>query len=166
MRLLAAVAVAMMAGAAPAWAQTRADFAVSAMVVNGCAVAVDAGGVLGRIDFGTLPGTASQNVDAELLSGGGTGIAIECTPGTTASVAADMGDHASGGERRLGSGSNRIAYRLLVGDGLVVWGSQSLALSFPSGGASQRLAVRGRAVLTGAHAAGTYTDTVRITISW
>ena len=165
MRLvLLSVAVATLA--VPAQAQTHADFAVSARVVNGCAVAVDGGGMLGRIDFGTVPGTASQSVEADLLSGSGTGIAIECTPGATANLSAGMGDHATVGERRLGNGTNRIAYRLLVGSAATVWGSQSVALSFPVGGSAQRLALKGRATLTGAHAAGLYTDTVRVTVTW
>jgi len=147
-------------------AQTRADFSVSARIVNGCAVALDIGGVVGRIDFGTLPGTASQSVEADLLSGGGSGIAIECTPGATASVSADMGDHASGGERRMGNGTDHIAYRLLLGGDSGEWGTQTVALSFPAGGSAQRLALGGRAMLTGAHAAGRYSDTVRVTVSW
>lgn len=162
--VLLSVAVAILA--VPAHAQTHADFAVSARVVNGCAVSIDGGGALGRIDFGSLPGTASQSVEADLLSSSGAGIAIECTPGATANLSADMGDHAAGGERRLGHGTNRIAYRLLVGSGATVWGSQSVALSFPVGGGTQRLAVKGRAILTGAHAAGHYTDTVRVTVTW
>ena len=165
MRLvLLSAAVAILA--VPSQAQTHADFTVSARVVNGCAVALDGGGVLGRIDFGAVPGTAHQSVEADLLSDSGTGIAIECTPGATANLSADMGDHAAGGERGLGHGANRIAYRLLVGSGATVWGSQSVALSFPVGGGAQRLALKGRATLTGAHAAGFYTDTVRVTVSW
>jgi spore coat protein U-like protein len=165
---LASVAITISAAIVPAvvQAQTRADFGVSARIVNGCAVALDAGGVVGRIDFGTLPGTASQSVEADLLSGGGTGIAIECTPGATASVSADMGDHASGGERRMGSGTNHIAYRLVLGSGPGEWGTQPVTLSFPAGGSAQRLALKGRAMLTGAHAAGRYSDTVRVTVSW
>lgn len=163
-----AIAIAILVATMPVavQAQTRADFSVSARIVNGCAVALDAGGVVGRIDFGALPGTASQSVEADLLSGGGTGIAIECTPGGTASVSADMGDHASGGERRMSSGTNHIAYRLLLGGGPGEWGTQPVTLSFPAGGSAQRLAIRGRAMLTGAHVAGRYSDTVRVTVSW
>ncbi len=165
MRLvLLALAVATLA--VPAQAQTHAEFTVSARVVNGCVVAVDGSGALGRIDFGTMPGTASESVEADLFSGSGAGIAIECTPGATANLSADMGEHATGGERRLGNGMNRIGYRLLVGSTATVWGSQSVALSFPVGGGPQRLALKGRATLTGAHAAGLYTDTVRVTVTW
>lgn len=165
---LASVAIAIPGAIVPVvvQAQTRADFSVSARIVNGCAVALDTGGVVGQIDFGTLPGTASQSVEADLLSSGGTGIAIECTPGATASVSADMGDHASGGERRMGSGTNHIAYRLLLGSGPGEWATQPVTLSFPAGGSAQRLALRGRAILTGVHAAGRYSDTVRVTVSW
>ncbi len=165
---LTSVAIAISAAIMPVavQAQTRADLSVAARIVNGCAVALDAGGVVGRIDFGTLPGTASQSVEADLLSGGATGIAIECTPGATASVSADMGDHASGGERRMGSGADHIAYRLSLGSGPGEWGTQPVALSFPTGGGAQRLTLKGRAILTGAHAAGRYTDTVRVTVSW
>lgn len=158
--LIAAVA------ATPVAAQTRADFAVSARIVNGCAISVNAGGVLGRIDFGSAPGITNGLVEADMLSASGTGIAIECTPGATATLTADLGQHSTGGERQLASAADRIGYRLLIGDGATVWGNQPIALSFSTGVGPQRLSLRGRALLTGAHRAGRYTDTVRVTVSW
>jgi spore coat protein U-like protein len=152
--------------AVPAHAQTRTDFAVSARIVAGCLIAVDANGALGQIDLGTVPGTARTPVEADLVSTVGTGLSIECTPGTTVSLTADAGQYGVAGNRYLASGANRIPYRLLIGAGSTQWGSQAVPLSFPAGGGSQQLGLRGRAILSGDHAAGTYADTVRVTLTW
>lgn len=147
-------------------AQTTQSFTVAATIVPGCQVQTIAGGSWGRIDLGTVPGTSTGTVEADLLASG-TGISIECTPGTTATLRADTGLNASGGVRRLAqtSGSAQLPYRLLL-DGGSEWTTQALTLDFTAAQPVRRLPLKGRAVLPGALAAGRYTDTVRITISW
>ncbi|WP_169542446.1 Csu type fimbrial protein [Sphingomonas baiyangensis] len=152
---------------APAAAQTTQSFTVGATIVPGCRVETMAGGDWGRINLGSVPGTASGTVEADLIAAG-TGIAIECTPGTTASVRADAGQNASGGVRalaRTAGGATRLPYRLIL-EGGSEWTTQAIALDFTSATPVRRLPIRGRAVLPGALAAGRYVDTVNITISW
>lgn len=152
--------------AVPAQAQMRTDFALSAHVVLGCSIGVGGDGALGQIDLGTAPGTARSAIEADLVSTVGTGLSIECTPGATASISADMGQHSAGGQRYLASGASRITYRLLIGDDSTVWGSQAVPLNFPVGEGAQKLRIKALATLTGGHAAGDYADTVRVTLTW
>ncbi len=149
-----------------AHAQTAQSFPVSATVVPGCAVQGVAGGEWGRIDLGAVPGTTTGTIEGELVANGA-GIAIECTPGTTASVRADAGEHFESGARglRRAGGGTRIPYRLML-DGGVEWTTQAVALDFTSARPVQRLPLRASATLPGALAAGRYADTVRVTISW
>lgn len=150
----------------PAAAQTTQSFTVSATVVQGCQVQTLAAGNWGRIDLGTVPGTSSGTVEADLL-GSGTGLSIECTPGTTATLRADPGLNASGGGRTLAptSGTARLPYRLIL-DGGSEWTTQPISLDFTPAQPVRRLPLKGRAVLPGALPAGRYTDTVRITLTW
>lgn len=152
---------------AAAAAQTTQSLTVGATIVPGCRIETVAGGSWGRIDLGTVPGTATGTIEADLIAAG-TGIAIECTPGTTATVRADAGLNATGGMRALAratGGATRVPYRLIL-DGSSEWTTQAIALDFTQATPVRRLPVRGRAVLPGALAAGRYTDTVRITVSW
>jgi spore coat protein U-like protein len=150
-------------------AETSRSFQVTAAIVKGCVVATDASAQLGRIDFGTVPGTARGPTDATLLSGSTSGIAIECTPDTDVTITADLGEHASGGVRRLGlNGGNQdvVAYQLYADGSTTAWTTQALSLRFASGATSRTMPIVGRAQLTGAMAAGSYSDTVRVTVAW
>lgn len=167
MRVAPAVIVCVAAVPMPATAQTTQSFTVGATIVPGCRVETIAGGSWGRIDLGTVPGTLTGTVEADLIAAGA-GISIECTPGTTATVRADAGQNATGGVRaliRTTGGAVRLPYRLIL-DGGSEWTTQSIALDFSTATPVRRMPVRGRATLPGALAAGRYTDTVRITISW
>ena len=152
----------------PARAETTKSFQVSADIVKGCIVAVNAAGQWGKVDFGTVSGVASGTVDADLLAGAVSGIQIDCTPSTTAYVTVDNGDHAASGTRRMGQGTNgpTIPYLLFADGSNTPWTTQSIAVSFPAGTSRKVLPVRGRATLTRPMAAGAYTDTVRVTLTW
>jgi spore coat protein U-like protein len=54
-------------------------------------------------------------------------INISCTKGSPYTVGLDPGAHASGGRRRMISGSNFLAYDIFKSAGSVVWGSTSTA---------------------------------------
>lgn len=153
---------------APARAETTKSFQVSADIVKGCIVAVNAAGQWGKIDFGSVSGVASGTVDADLLSGAIGGIQIDCTPDTTAYVTVDNGDHAANGTRQMSLGATAFAvpYQLFADGGSTPWTTQSIAVSFPAGTSRKLLPVRGRATLTRPMAAGAYTDTVRVTLTW
>ncbi|MEH3047325.1 Csu type fimbrial protein [Sphingomonas adhaesiva] len=153
--------------ASPAAAETAKPFEVSARILPGCLVATDAGGRWGTIDLGRVAGVPGSIGDATLVSTAGAGLSIECTPGMTVNVTADTGDHAAAGERRLqrSGGTDTIAYRLFADGSSTPWAGAAVPLSFAAGG-TRLLPVRARATLTAPVAAGTYTDTVRITLSW
>lgn len=150
-------------------AETQRSFQVTAAIVKGCVVATNGSAQLGQIDFGTVAGTARGTTDAALLSGGTSGIAIECTPDTDVTITADLGEHAGGGVRRLGlNGGNTslVAYQLYADGSSTAWTTQPLSLRFATGTTKRTLPITGRAQLTGSMAAGSYTDTVRVTVAW
>lgn len=152
-----------------AHSETQRSFQVSAAIVKGCVVAANGASQLGRIDFGTVAGTARGTLDAAMVSGGTSGIAIECTPDTDVTVTADMGENASGGVRRMkvgGGGTGFVAYQLFADGSSTAWTTQALAYRFATGATKRTLPIVGRAQLTGAMAAGSYADTVRVTIAW
>lgn len=153
---------------ATAAAETTKSFQVSADIVRGCIVASNASGEWGKIDFGTVSGVTSGTVDANLLSGAVSGIQIDCTPNTTASLTVDNGDHAANGVRRMGLGTTAYAipYQLFADGSSTPWTTDAVAVSFSSGVSRKVLPIRGRAILTSPMAAGAYSDTVRVTLTW
>lgn len=167
--LTAAVAVPLVHAAAVAGAdERRAGFAVGARIVAGCTVATDAAGSWGQIDLGTVPGVTGQTATAGIAADGVSGLVVTCTPGTAATLRADLGQNAAGGQRRLRSGAagSALPYALRVGDTAQPWGVQAYALTFLPGVARQTLPVSATVVLPAMTAAGLYTDTVRITLSF
>ena len=160
----AALAVAGVAG--PAAAETVQSFQISARIVSGCIVAADAGGRWGAVNLGSVAGIAGTTASATLLSGAGAGISIECTPGLTASLIADGGDHPAGGERYLqrASGAGTIRYQLFADGAATPWTNGAVPLAFT--GAARLVPIRAVATLAAPAAAGVYSDTVRVTLSW
>lgn len=166
--IVGAVATACALGAGQAAAETTKPFPVTATVVSGCQVATDGAGRWGTIDLGTTPGTAGATVTATLVSAGGAGIAIACTPGVTAALSADNGDNATAGMRYLkqAGGTATIPYRLYADGSATAWTSGTVSLPFGPSTGQRVVPVRATATLSAASPAGTYTDTVRITLSW
>lgn len=149
-------------------AETTKSFPVSATIVNGCAVATNAGGAWGTIDLGTTPGTPDATAQGSLASAGSAGIVIECTPGVVAALVPDLGNNASAGVRylRQSGGAATIAYQLFADGSSIAWGTGSLTLPFATGVTRRTVPVRAVASFSGPRPAGTYVDTVRITLSW
>jgi spore coat protein U-like protein len=150
-------------------AETTKAFQVSADIVKGCIVSTNGAGQWGRIDLGTVSGVARGTVGADLLSGGVAGLQIDCTPDMTATLTADNGVRGAAGIRALGLNGTSVAtipYQLFADGSATPWTTQSIALSFASGTTRRTLPIRGVATLSGAMAAGVYSDTVRITLSW
>lgn len=172
-RALLAVSAAVLAVAPAAAQDRRASFRVSAVVAAGCTVSSnagsgDAGGSWGRIDMGSIPGVGAGAASGSLVSGGVAGLVIGCTPETNASLTADAGENAVSGQRRLrrAGGGATIPYQLRVGAGAAAWDLQPVALAFPAGTSRRTLPVSATTSLTGAVAAGTYSDTVRVTLTF
>jgi len=150
----------------PSAAETVKPFEVTARIVSGCVVVQDAAGRWGTINLGSTAGVAGTSAQATLLSTAGAGLVIECTPGLLATLSADNGDHPSNGERFLqaAGGAATIRYRLYANGGSTPWSGTAVPLAFVTG--AQVIPVRAVATLAGPAAAGTYTDTVRVTLSW
>lgn len=165
---LAGAALVLVAGSTAAIAGSRnASFPVTAAIVNGCTVATDAAGRWGTISLGTVAGAGNQSASGTLLSGGVAGLQLNCTPGATVNVTADTGDHALGGQRRLaGGGAATIPYTLYANGTGVAWTTQPMTLSFPAGVSARTLPVAAMAAIASPVPAGTYTDTVRITLTF
>ncbi|KAF1069394.1 MAG: hypothetical protein GAK45_01110 [Pseudomonas citronellolis] len=159
---------------------TRADvspvskaFQVSATVASGCAFGTTLSSSnynLGNLNFGTL---ASLATPVSVASSAGSGsIVLTCTPGMTVSIALDYGTNgASASQRylRQGSGSETLAYQLYRDAAYSqVWGTGALALSVPSfPAATQTYTVYARLLASSSlPSAGTYTDTVTVTLTY
>ncbi|WP_188658357.1 Csu type fimbrial protein [Sphingomonas metalli] len=151
--------------AAPVGAETTKSFQVSAQIVAGCIVVANGQGSWGAIDLGSVAGTAGASAQGSLISTAGAGVSIECTPGLSATLAIDTGDHPAGSQRRLGlmGGTATIPYQLYV-DGAATAFAGSTPLSFTAG--PRLVPIRAVATLAAPAAAGRYTDTVRVTLSW
>jgi spore coat protein U-like protein len=151
--------------AIPVAAETSRSFEVSARIVAGCSVAADTAGRWGTIALGSVAGVPGSSAGATLVSVAGAGIAIDCTPGLSATLSADAGDNPDGTARRLklAGGAATIGYTLFADGSQSAW-SAPLPLTFA--GTTRLVPIRAAAALSAPAAAGTYADTVRVTLSW
>ena len=150
---------------------TTAAFTVGATIARGCQVASNPSQVsglqIGRLDFGLHPALRAGNVSMPLASSANQSL-VQCTPGTTMQVTVDAGLNASGQQRRLHNGNGTyLAYALFMtgsGNPPLVPGAP---LNLTLGASPTALPVMGMVTLPGSGVvAGTYTDTVRVTLSW
>lgn len=164
--VFAAAGIALLA-TAPAVAETSRSFPLTATVVNGCSVATDGSGRWGTIDLGSTPGSSGSSVTATLASPGGAGISLDCTAGVTATLTADAGSNGVAGQRFLlqSGGTAKIPYQLYADGGAAPW-TGGLSLPFTAGTTRRLVPVRAVATLAAPAPAGTYTDTVRVTLTW
>lgn len=152
---------------------TTSTFTVYATVENGCVFGDDTGSTttdFGTIDFGTMSSILS-NVDIASNTGSGS-IVVTCTPGLAATIELDYGMNGGNSNVRYlinSSGSRTIAYQLYQDSNHTkVWGMGSLAYSissFPD--TTQTYTVYARLFASsGMPEAGTYTDTVTVTLTY
>lgn len=141
-------------------------FQVSASVVAGCRV--QGGGVVGLVDFGTHSGIDNRPVRAAMAQNAS--ISIACTPGITLAMAINGGSHFTT-TRNL----QRVNYTELIGYRLFndasfasaseILVNQKINISYSNGDAIQ-LPIYGQLQLNGFNPAGTYSDTLAITLAW
>ncbi|CAM3690287.1 Spore coat protein [Pseudomonas reidholzensis] len=151
--------------ALPLGAATTSTFQVSAQIVAGCLVV---GGVsnYGTLNFGTQSALATATLSAAV---GGTTVTFQCTPGVALSMALDGGQNSASGTRNLKrtGGTQLLAYQLYrdaaYSQSLAI--GQSVAVSY-SDPTAIKLPVYGRTQLSGVLPAGTYTDSVQVTVTW
>lgn len=149
------------------------QFTVAAVIDSGCVFgnsAKSSATSLGTLNFGERA-SLDSNIDVTSTTGGGS-IVVTCTPGLAISIAMDYGVNGGNSSSRYMVGSNSsdtIAYQLYQDAGRsVVWGTGAQAYgvsSFPSG--TQSYPVYGRLFSsTTQPSAGTYTDTVTVTLTY
>nr|WP_232230762.1 spore coat protein U domain-containing protein [Serratia sp. SCBI] len=123
----------------------------------------------GSISFGTYSSLANV-ITASATGSGGTGtLGLNCTTGTNYTVALDNGLNASGSQRRMASSVPAyISYNLYQDSAHAVpWNSTTGVLTGTGTGSAVPLIVYGLVPAAGTTpAAGAYSDTVTMTVTW
>jgi len=138
----------------------------NACVVNDATTLQTDLGRTGDIHFADQPGTFSS-VDGELVGALGA-LAVRCSPGATPALTIGAGANDQAGVRQMVSGSSAVPYRLYtnaarndeigIGRSLTLGAASSAAIVVP---------IYARATNSGGILpAGSYADTVQITLSW
>jgi spore coat protein U-like protein len=169
----AVAAIAAIVAATPAFAGSATGTldvelnVTNACVVNGATAVSSSFGSAGKMLFADQPGLF-DNVDAQALTTGGNTIGVTCSPGAVPSLTVGSGAHDSSGTRRLVSGANSVAYHLFsdaartnelaIGQAINLGTATSSQINVPIFGGVNS----GGVIL----AAGKYTDTVQLTLSW
>lgn len=164
----------LMVFAASVVADTRtSSFTVSSVITSGCALGTSSGDSVtrfGTLNFGSMSSIAN-NVDVASTAGAGS-VIVTCTPGMSVSIALDYGIHGgSASERYLENSDStaKLGYQLYQDPSHSnVWGTGSLAYSvssFPD--TTQTYPLYGRLfAVSGLPTAGTYTDTITVTLTY
>jgi len=151
--------VALMAAAAPACCgETAGQLVVSVNVVASCRLSLDTA----ALSFGDVQqGAAAADARAEL--------GVTCSRQQPYAIGFDYGEHAQGARRRMSNGSAEVEYELYADAAhqqpIGPRGSGS-ELRGTGDGTQQRLPVYGRLEVGQNTPAGTYTDVVRMTVTW
>jgi len=173
-RLLAGLGASMagVANAPAATIPTGATFAVGATVQNGCLVAGSPGQttglVFGALNFGSFSALSAGIQSAALGPSGGSQALLQCTAGTSVQLTIDGGLHALSGQRRLSNGNGYyLPYSLVLSTLGNLPVTPGLPIGVNIGSTPQPLPLQGTVLLPGLGvAAGTYSDTVQVTVSW
>lgn len=138
----------------------------NACVVNGGGSASANLGSLGSIQFPDQPGIFG-NVDGQLIGSLGT-LQVQCSPNVAPVLTIGSGANDNAGKRRMASNGNTVAYRLFtdsartneigIGQQLPLGTMSTAAVSVPI---YARVTSAGQLL-----AAGSYTDTVQVTLTW
>lgn len=170
--LAVATAAAAFFAATPSQAQSATGtVGVQLRVTNACVVndtttmQTDLGNA-GRIEFADQPGTFAS-VDGELVGSLGA-LSVRCSPGASPVLTIGSGAHDQAGVRRMVSGSSAVPYRLYTNAARNDEIGIGRSLSFgPASAAAIVVPIYARATNSGGILpAGTYADTVQITLSW
>jgi len=158
---------------ADAAAETGKSFQVSAKIEPGCLVdglgATGNAGVIGSLTFDETPSLSTATRTASLSAS--QSIRLRCTAGVSLHISINGGAHANTGVRylQLGSTSTRLAYSVCEDVACTKPFAISAARSVTIGSGETedvRLPIHGRIALPGGKPAGTYTDTLTVTLSW
>lgn len=143
-----------------------ADFGISASIVNGCVISGTAPSVYGTLDFGTQPGVGSVTANAAYVQS--SGITLACTPGTALSMSINGGtNYTTTRNLRVAGNTNLVAYNLYTSAAhtTAIPVNQNLVLTLTNAN-NITLPIYGQLQLSGINRAGTYSDTLTVTLSW
>jgi spore coat protein U-like protein len=158
--LAAAVAAAGISSAHAA--NDTADFGVQLVVQSACTIS--AGGTAADLDFGSVNGNISADIDNS------TDLTVNCNSGATYNIGLDAGDFASGTQRRMYDGISQYINYDLYQDAArsTAWGALGSGNEASGTGdnTDQTVTVYGRVPSGQAAAVGTYNDTVTATIEF
>lgn len=138
----------------------------NACVVNGATSVSSSFGNGGKILFADQPGLFAD-VDGQLVGSLGN-LSVKCSPGVSPTLTVGSGANDQSGNRRLKSGSNTVAYHLYSDSARLTEISVGTALPLGTlSTAAVGVPIYAR-VNSGGNLlpAGTYTDTVQVTLSW
>lgn len=158
--------LALLIGSVSAWGLPTATFQVSASVVAGCVVSGTNTGVFGTLNFGTQSGVATTSVSASYVQS--TTITLACTPGTPVSMSINGGgNYTSSRNLKINGDTNTVPYSLYTNAAHTtpIPVNTAVALSY-SNANNITLPIYGLLTLPGPTRAGTYTDTLTVTLSW
>ncbi len=150
-------------------AVTTQSFQVSATIAAGCSVTTGTGGVMGSLNFGTHTGVESSRVSTSFVPS--SSLLLACTPGVALSMSINGGQNYGSSVRNMvrGGGTERVPYRLYTSSSLnaasEIGVNQAVSITY-SNSNNISLPLFGAAQLTGFSPAGSYTDTLTVTLSW
>ena len=151
--LLAGVAASVMGAAAHAVTATS-TFQAKIIIQNDCTVSSP-----NALDFGTV-GLLSTNKDTSM------DFTVTCTNGAAYTISMDNGQNASGSTNRMKNGTEYVSYELYQDNGYTTVWDTSSTVGGTGTGTAQTYTVYGRVPPQPTPSAGTYTDTVTITVSY
>ncbi len=151
--LLAGVAASMMGAAAHAVTATS-QFNAQITIQADCVVSSP-----NVLDFGTV-GLLSSNKDTSM------DFTVTCTNGAAYTIAMDNGQNASGSTNRMKNGSEYVSYELYQNNSYSTVWDDSNTVGSTGTGTAQTFTVYGRVPPQATPSAGTYTDTVTITVTY
>lgn len=143
-----------------------ADFAVNASIVNGCVISGTNPGVFGTIDFGTQPGVGTVTANAAYVQS--STIVLACTPGTTLNMSINGGSNFTTTRNlRVAGNTNLVPYTLYSNAARTtpILVNQNMVLTLTNAN-NITLPIYGQLQLSGVNRAGTYSDTLTVTLSW
>ncbi|UNK79786.1 spore coat U domain-containing protein [Sphingopyxis granuli] len=157
----------------PAYAQTvTGDIHATITLEAACEVNEDAETTdvdFGTLDFGTNS-TLFSSADAQVSGNGAGSISVQCTPGSDATLTVDNGlNDASaivGGSRALVNGALVVPYDIYSDSSFSTVLNNGSSIPITGDGTVQDVEIYGRAVGTAGLTAGTYTDTISLTLTF
>lgn len=144
-----------------------APMAVSATISNGCVISGTNLGVMGALDFGSRAGVGTATLTASFVKNAT--LTLACTPGTNLLMSINGGSN-FGTSRNLKVANNTdlVAYTLYSDAGMTtaIPVNQNVTIPTLTNANNITLPVYGRLSLSGVYRAGTYSDTLTVTLTW